>query len=57
MLPPGSTSNTPTVDIVFGLLAVWFAYVIFRGFKPSRRKLAKLEQKRAKKAAKQQANG
>jgi len=45
------------VDIVFGLLAVWFAYVIFRGFKPSRRKLDKLEQKRVKKAAKQQANG
>lgn len=40
------------VDIVFGLLAVWFAYVIFRGFKPSKRKLAKLEQKHAKKAAK-----
>ena len=41
------------VDIVFGLLAAWFAYVIFRGFKPSRRKLAKLEQRRAKKAARQ----
>lgn len=45
------------VDIVFSLLAAWFAYVIFRGFKPSRRKLAKLEQKRAKKAAKKQVNG
>lgn len=43
------------VDIVFGLLALWFAYVIFRGFKPSRRKLAKLERKLAKKEAK--ANG
>lgn len=41
------------VDVVFGLLAVWFAYVIFRGFKPSKRKLAKLEAKQAKKAAKQ----
>lgn len=38
------------VDIVFGLLILWFAYVIFRGFKPSRRKLAKLEKKQAKKA-------
>lgn len=37
------------VDIMFGLLAVWFAYVIFRGFKPSKRKLAKLERKQAKK--------
>lgn len=45
------------VDVVFGLLAAWFAYVIFRGFKPSRRKLAKLEQRQAKKAAKQQENG
>ena len=40
------------VDALFGLLAVWFAYVAFRGFKPSKRKLAKLEQKQAKKAAK-----
>lgn len=40
------------VDIVFGLLALWFAYVIFRGFKPSRRKLAKLEKRQAKKEAK-----
>ena len=39
------------VDVVFGLLAAWFAYVIFRGFKPSKRKLAKLERKQAKKAA------
>ena len=39
------------VNIVFGLLIVWFAYVIFRGFKPSRRKLAKLERKQAKKEA------
>ena len=45
------------VDIVFGLLAAWFTYVIFRGFKPSKRKLAKLEQKQAKKAAKKQASG
>lgn len=44
------------VDILFSLLAVWFAYVIFRGFKPSKRKLAKLERKQAKKAAKKQAN-
>lgn len=43
------------VTIVFGLLALWFAYVIFRGFKPSRRKLAKLEKKLAKKEAKRQA--
>ena len=41
-----------TVDIVFGLLALWFAYVIFRGFKPSRRKLAKLEKRQAKREAK-----
>ena len=40
------------VDIVFGLLALWFAYVIFRGFKPSKRKLTKLEQRQAKKTAK-----
>ena len=46
-----------TVDIVLGLLAAWFAYVIFRGFKPSGRKLAKLERKQAKRAAKKQADG
>ena len=45
------------VDVVFGLLAAWVAYVIFRGFKPSKRKLAKLEQKRAQKAARRQAGG
>ncbi len=44
------------VDIVFGLLILWFAYVIFRGFKPSKRKLAKLEAKQAKKVAKRQIN-
>lgn len=40
------------VDVLFGLLAVWFAYVAFRGFKPSKRKLAKLEKMRAKREAK-----
>ncbi|MDE6588903.1 MAG: glycoside hydrolase family 3 C-terminal domain-containing protein [Oscillospiraceae bacterium] len=45
------------VDIVFGLLAMWFAYVIFRGFKPSKRKLAKMERKQAQRAAKKQATG
>lgn len=45
------------VDILFSLLAVWFAYVLFRDFKPSRRKLAKLEQKQVKKASKQQEMG
>lgn len=45
------------VDVVFGLLAAWFAYVIFRGFKPSKRKLAKMELRQAKKEAKRQANG
>ena len=44
------------VNIVFGLLIVWFAYVIFRGFKPSRRKLAKLKQKQAKKEARTNGN-
>ena len=44
------------VNIVFGLLIVWFAYVIFRGFKPSRRKLAKLERKQAKKEARTNGN-
>lgn len=43
------------VDVIFGLLALWFAYVIFRGFKPSKRKLAKLERKVAKREAKRQA--
>ncbi len=43
------------VDVVLGLLILWFAYVLFRGFKPSKRKLAKLEKKRAKKEAKRQA--
>ncbi|MGM9538379.1 MAG: glycoside hydrolase family 3 N-terminal domain-containing protein [Candidatus Onthomonas sp.] len=41
------------VDIVFGLLALWFAYVLFRGFKPSRRKLAKRAKRQAKREAKQ----
>lgn len=44
------------VDIVFGLLILWFAYVIFRGFKPSHRKLEKLAKKQEKKQAKK-ANG
>lgn len=42
------------VDIVFGLLALWFAYVIFRGFKPSKRKIAKMERRAARKEAKLQ---
>ena len=37
------------IDIVLGLLVVWFAYVIFRGFKPSKRKLAKLEKRQTRK--------
>ena len=43
---------TTGITVVFSLLALWFAYVLFRGFKPSKRKLAKLEKKAAKKAAK-----
>ena len=41
------------ISVVFGLLALWFAYVLFRGFKPSKRMIAKMEKKAAKKAAKQ----
>ena len=44
---------TPGISVVFGLLALWFAYVLFRGFKPSKRMIAKMEKKAAKKAAKQ----
>lgn len=42
------------VTTVCVLLILWFAYVIFRGFKPSKRKLAKIAARQAKKAAKQQ---
>lgn len=46
-----STKIIIAVNIIFSLLILWFAYVIFRGFKPSRRKLKKLEMRQAKKEA------
>lgn len=60
---PGSTlagqpiSDTLRVVLsVVGLLgAVWFGYVLFRGFKPSKRKLAKLARKADRKKQKEAA--
>ncbi|MCD7756201.1 MAG: glycoside hydrolase family 3 C-terminal domain-containing protein [Firmicutes bacterium] len=43
------------VNTICVLLILWIAYTIFRTFKPSKRKLAKLERKAAKKAARKAA--
>jgi len=45
------------INVVCVLLILWRAYAIFRGFKPSKRMLAKQEKKAAKKAAKIAAKG
>lgn len=42
------------VDIIFGLLIVLEVYRIFRLFKPTKKKLAKLQAKAEKKAQKKQ---
>lgn len=39
------------ISVVAVLGITWFGYVIFRGFKPSKRMVAKMEKKAAKKAA------
>jgi len=45
------------INVVCVLLILWRAYAIFRGFKPSKRMIAKQEKKAAKKAAKIAAKG
>lgn len=43
------------VNIVGAAGIVWFAYVLFRGFRPSKRKLARIAKKAARRAAKGEA--
>ena len=52
--PQISTTVRMAVTILCTLLLILLAYRIFRVWKPSKRKLAKLEAKAAKKAAKQE---
>jgi len=41
-----------TVNVICSLLILWRAYAIFRGFKPSKRMIAKQEKKAEKRALK-----